>query len=121
MALSEATVDSVREHLQATGFKPSHAVGLLRHYYQAGGRFDPPFPLWPKGLLEQVLLRWPLESSAPAARQVAEEARETTATVAGWSHGRVCSDADYRADCRCISQVAAPWRDFDDQERLGAT
>ncbi len=106
MALSEATVDSVREHLQATGFKPSHAAGLLRHYYQAGGRFDPPFPLWPKGLLEQVLQRWPLESSVPAARQVAEDG--TVKLLRRLRDGRTVECVlmpDYRADraAGCIS------------------
>ncbi|MFO1451628.1 MAG: 23S rRNA (adenine(2503)-C(2))-methyltransferase RlmN [Opitutaceae bacterium] len=73
IALSEATVEDVRRQLDAWGYKPSHAAGLLRHYYRNGGEFLPPYPLWPEGLLERLLAYWPPASSTAIVRQVAED------------------------------------------------
>lgn len=105
-ALSELTVPALEAQLAAWGFKPSHAVRLLRAYYAQGGEIPWADLVVPNGLREKIEAEYAPGSATLAARQVAEDG--TTKLLLRLADGRTIETVmmtDFRDDrvAGCVS------------------
>lgn len=104
--LAEHTVAALETRLAEWGFKPAHAVRLLRAYYAHGGEVPWEELELPRGLRARLEAACPAGSAVPAARQVAADG--TTKLLLRLADGRTVETVmmtDYRDDrvAGCVS------------------
>lgn len=105
-SLANVTVPELASHLATRGFKPSHALRILRSYYLGGGQ-----PAWadlalPAGLRERIEADFTRHALETVARQVAEDG--TTKLLLRLADARTIESvmmSDYRDDrvAGCVS------------------
>ncbi|MFA5264306.1 MAG: 23S rRNA (adenine(2503)-C(2))-methyltransferase RlmN [Opitutaceae bacterium] len=108
-SIAEYDVESLEGDLLAWGYKPSHALRLLRSYYDRAGVIPWDELKLPEGLRERLLAEHPLLASEVAMRQVAEDG--TTKLLLRFPDGRAVESVmmtDYREDrvAGCLSSQA---------------
>jgi 23S rRNA (adenine2503-C2)-methyltransferase len=111
MTLSEINLPELEARLAAWGFKPGHAVRLLRAFYAGGdalaaGETGVGPRRWPAGLAERVRAELPADDTALAVRNVATDG--TTKLLLRLADGRTVESVlmpDFRADraAGCVS------------------
>jgi 23S rRNA (adenine2503-C2)-methyltransferase len=71
--LADFDLAQLQQQIAAWGFKPSHALALLRAYYASGGEFNADELLLPRGLKGRIDEAAAPDATALAVRQVAED------------------------------------------------
>lgn len=71
--LADFSLAGLQEQLATWGFKPVHAIPLLRAFYRSGGKLTGDEFLMPRGLLEQLQALARKDPATLAVRQVAED------------------------------------------------
>ena len=71
--LADFDLFDLQQQFAAWGFKPSHALPVLRRYYAQGGEFDPGDLLLPRGMLRRIEEAATPDACSVAVRQVAED------------------------------------------------
>ena len=106
ISLADCTVDDLASQVAGWGFKPSHALRVLRAYYLTGGRPDWATLGLPAGLQEKIGATYTLSAAEPVLRQVATDG--TTKLLLRLADGRTVETVmmtDFRADrvAGCVS------------------
>ncbi len=106
ISLADYSVADLAAQVAGWGFKPSHALRVLRAYYLTGGRPDWEALRLPAGLREKIEATCVLNAAEPVQRQVAADG--TTKLLLRLADGRTVESVmmtDFRADrvAGCVS------------------
>lgn len=108
-SIADYTLEELQADLTAWGYKSSHALPLLRRYYEGASERPWAELKLPQGLSERLLAKAPFFASSIAARQVAEDG--TTKLLLRFADGQAVESVmmpDFREDrvAGCLSSQA---------------